>query len=63
MDNKKQESNIIELPMVEFIPDDYAISIHINNIFATYGEEHARGAIEDLFGIQISRPIKSIKAS
>jgi hypothetical protein len=57
MDNKKQESNVTELPIVELMPIDYAISIHIQNMFATYGEEYTRQAIEGLFGIRLVKPI------
>ncbi len=57
MDNKKQESNVVELPIVEQMPIDYAISIHIQNMFATYGEAYTRNAIEGLFGIRLVKPI------
>lgn len=59
MDNKKQqvESNVVEIPNGAFIPDDYAISIHIQDMFATFGEEYTRRTIEDLFGIRLVKPI------
>jgi hypothetical protein len=57
MEDKKQESKVVELQNGAFIPDDYAISIHIQNMFATFGEEYTRQAIEDLFGIRLVKPI------
>lgn len=54
-----EKTNIIELP-VDPIPTDYAISIHMRNLFNTYGHKKVLNTLETLFNLQ---PKEDKKAS
>lgn len=44
-------AKIIRTKYVEETPGDVAISRHIQNLFATYGEERVRESLKTLFGV------------
>lgn len=47
------------LPGAETLPIDVAISRHIQNMMATYGEAKVRASITELFGIKIDKVPKA----
>ena len=52
--NKEKDTKtaeIIPMPGIEYVPVDYAISICIQNMFATYGETKVRASLKELFGM------------
>lgn len=50
--NKRLEkSNVIQMPGVDQVPVDYAISMVMQNMFATYGEAKVRASMKQLFGM------------
>lgn len=50
-EDSKEETNIIDRVVfpLSFEPEDYAISTHINNLYATFGEERVKNVLTDLF--------------
>lgn len=52
MENKKQNSKVIDHPKIDDNPIDYMISIHIRNMYATYGEEKVKNSLKELFNLE-----------
>jgi hypothetical protein len=48
---EKKETKILKLPITDYTPADVAISIHLRNLFATYGEDKVRASLKELFGM------------
>lgn len=44
----------------ESTPPDVAISLHIQNMFATYGEQKVRKALKELFGMEYKPSKKKV---
>jgi hypothetical protein len=53
-------AKIIPMPGIELIPVDYAISICIQNMFATYGEAKVRASLKELFGMDSKQSNKKV---
>lgn len=54
MNEKKEqteETNLLKLEIAEPLPTDYMITIHIQNLFATYGEDRVRHSMKTLFNM------------
>lgn len=54
---KKEETKILVHPQTEMTPADLAISRHMQNMYATYGEEKVRNSLKELFGLEF-KPVK-----
>lgn len=53
MNVKSNESaKVIDHPAKESTPVDYAISIHMQNLYATYGEDKVKASLKELFGME-----------
>lgn len=64
MKNNKQEGTVIKSQEkfgLNESPDAYVISVHIQNMMATFGEERTRSIIQELFLTKV--PKKTKKAS
>lgn len=48
---EKKPAEVIETPHASSIFMDEAISIHMNNLFHTYGEVQVKAALSDLFNL------------
>lgn len=58
MDNNNgQKSNVLQFP-ISHAPDDYFISMHITNMFQTFGEDRVRSAFKELFQSQTETPVE-----
>jgi hypothetical protein len=60
----EQKSNLVK-PKREFglenSPDAYIISVHVQNMMATFGEEYVRSILKELFLTPAAKPRKSKK--
>ena len=57
---KTKTAKVIPMPGVDQIHADYAISVIVQNMFATYGEDHVRAALKDLFGMNSKKTKKKV---
>ena len=60
-DQNQNKSNVLQFPRPEWMVDDYVISLHIRNMFATFGEEKVRAAFKELFEAPSSSNFPSFK--
>jgi hypothetical protein len=51
-----KKDNVLKLESAEMTPTDVAISRHIQNLFATYGEEAVKASMKELFGLCSKAP-------
>lgn len=58
MDNKN--GKVIKMKHAELTPADIAISRHIQNMFATYGEKKVRNSMKELFGMKSNVKTKKV---
>jgi hypothetical protein len=59
------KNNVIKIKSIHDLPPtDVAISIHIQNLFATYGEARVKESLKDLFNLKfIDQKPKNKKAA
>lgn len=57
---KINNAQIIKLDTANQTPPDVAISTHIQNMFATYGEQKVRKALKELFGMEYKPTKKKV---
>lgn len=55
----KKEAKVIYLPSASEQPADYAISMVVQNLFATYGEDKVRASMKELFGMKSKAKAKA----
>jgi len=56
--NKQTEpAKVIDHPAKETTPADVAISLHMQNMFATFGEDKVRASLKELFAMEY-KPVK-----
>lgn len=58
MDNKKEQTQVIDHPRKDENPVDYMISVHIQNMYATYGVDKVRNTLKELFALEFKQPKK-----
>lgn len=56
---KKNTAKIIKMQSAETTPVDVAISMVVQNLFATYGEKHVRSSMKVLFGLSSKQKSKA----
>ena len=49
---KKEQAKVIATKYLTQTPADVAISIHMQNMFATYGEKKVRASLKELFNME-----------
>lgn len=54
------EKKVIKTKHAELTPADVAISRHIQNMFATYGEKKVRASMKELFGMKSDVKTKKV---
>lgn len=55
--DKNNNDKIIDHPKKDENPVDYMISVHMQNMYATYGEDKVRNTLKELFGLEF-KPAK-----
>lgn len=57
---EKEECKIIVHPASENTPVDLAISRHMQNMYATFGEDKVRESLKELFAMEYKPTIKKV---